>query len=202
MRIGNKVINVSTAIALSVAAGLALAFATAAKAADFAVGTGDGRAFIKVSGDIEMLDGLKLKSLAAAMNKNKKYKGLKVVVALESGGGSVIGGLGVAAIVLVNGWSTYVPPKTVCASACADIWLAGAEKFATKTSKIGMYSAGHKVKGEVVRVDEGNLLRIKYFVNLGLGKDAIVAMLTPDPDGMMWLTADKAKILGINYTTM
>ena len=65
-----------------------------------------------------------------------------------------------------------------------------------------MHSAGLKTKRGVVRADEINSLRIRYYLSIGLDREAIVPMLTPDPTEMLWLTPVKAKTMGIEYTVV
>jgi hypothetical protein len=44
---------------------------------------------------------------------------------LTSTGGNLLAGLEIGEQIHARGFDTYVPAKTICASACADIWLAG-----------------------------------------------------------------------------
>jgi len=167
-----------------------VAFTGTAKAADFSVyRNNDSYVYIDVRGEIAPTDGLVLAAAAA------KLKGMKVVVNLDSPGGNVIGGLGMAGTIRSNGWSTFVGDTAMCASACADVWLAGVNRYAYETSKIGMHSAS--LNG--VRSDEGNRPRIAFYIAIGLSKDAVVAMLSPSPTSMMWLTPAKAAEIGITY---
>ena len=112
-------------------------FTGVANAANFDVYTnGDNYTYVDVTGKIMLTDGLRFRELA------KKLKGKDVVVNLDSSGGNVLGGLGIAVTVRDNGWRTYVGSEITCASMCADIWLAGETRYASKTSYIGMHSAG------------------------------------------------------------
>jgi hypothetical protein len=126
-----------------------------------------------------------------------------VMVYLDSTGGNVIGGLGLAAVVYQNDWTTMVGSGSKCASTCADIWLAGSMRFVVDGAMIGFHSAGREVgKGSrkrMVRGDEINMMRAAYYIKLGLSAETAIELLTPNPDSMLWLTPSKAKELGIKY---
>jgi len=186
-----------TKLKIAIAALAAIcSFSSPAKAADFKVHADKDFVYLDITGKIDLMDGLVVKAAAAKLNS----VGKPIVVNLDSPGGNVIGGLGIANTIAINGWSTIVDADTMCASICADIWLAGKTRYAHSTAKIGMHSAGLTVKGKTLRADDGNLPRIKLFVALGISKDAIVGMLSPDPDSMMWMTPAWAKNVGIKYT--
>ena len=82
-------------------------FTGVANAANFDVYTnGDNYTYVDVTGKIMLTDGLRFRELA------KKLKGKDVVVNLDSSGGNVLGGLGIAVTVRDNGWRTYVGSET------------------------------------------------------------------------------------------
>ena len=183
---------------LTLAATLALAACTA-HAADISFrDMGDNFTAVSISGEIQMYDGLKFKKLIAKIPARHN-----VIVDLDSPGGNVIGGLGIANMVLANGYSTMVGGNTMCASMCADIWLAGKTRFVFDGAKIGMHSAGNKVgkgsKTRLVRNDNLNMLRMAFYLNRGLSIETAVAILTPNPNSMMWLDTTNAAKLNIEY---
>jgi hypothetical protein len=49
----------------------------------------------------------------------------KVIVTLSGPGGVALAAMKIGELIHTNGWATYVPSETVCASSCAIIWLAG-----------------------------------------------------------------------------
>jgi hypothetical protein len=49
----------------------------------------------------------------------------KVIVTLSGPGGVALTTMKIGELIHTNGWATFVPSGTVCASSCATIWLAG-----------------------------------------------------------------------------
>lgn len=178
---------------LALAAMLVLT-ATVANAANITITKAKNTTFVNLTGKIELLDGVKFK----IMTERLKYES-NVVVMLNSPGGSVVAGLTIGYITHNNDWDTAA--SGLCASACADIWLAGSTRYVFDDSKIGMHSEGMKVarKGKVKVKRGDNKERIAYFVRLGLDADAIVPMLMPNPNDMLWLTPANAETMGIEY---
>jgi ATP-dependent protease ClpP protease subunit len=187
---------------IALAAALTLATLTPTHAADINVFLSKGGDwYLTLKGTIDITDGITMRSWASVF----KSKGITdVTVMLDSPGGNVLGGLGVAATIWANDWDTLIGDGTTCASMCADIWLAGKSRYAYSTSKIGMHSAGRKVgKAGKVRMLRGdNSLRVKFYKKFGLSTTTIAKMIAPNPDDMMWLDADKAAELGIDYVVL
>jgi hypothetical protein len=189
--------KIATAMALCLGLG---AFAPA-QAAVIKPVMSDGSWYLTVEGAIDITDGIVMSGYAKAF----KAKGITdVTVILNSPGGNVLGGRGVAVTIWNNDWATVIPADTTCASMCADIWLAGSTRYAYPTSRIGTHSAGLKVgKAGNVRVKRAdNSDRIKFFRTIGLSEVAISSMLAPNPDDMLWLSPSKAADLGIKYTVL
>ena len=119
----------------------------------------------------------------------------KVVVQLNSPGGLVGEAIGIAQIVRARGFAVSVAPKTRCASACALIWLSAAERYASATGQVGFHAVYRKEDHAVA--GSGNALVGAYFARMGV-RDSVIAYITnADPREMNWLTAAKAKELGI-----
>jgi hypothetical protein len=184
----------SKKIALAVALAVT-AFTGTAKAADILVDKVNnvGVTMVRVIGKIDLDDGAKFVATTS------KIRSKNVLVMLDSPGGTVASGLIIGWTIKTKGWSTGVTNKDSCASACADIWLAGKLRLLGATSMIGMHSASDK---DGARSDDANLIRIKYYMALGIKTPAIVAMLTPGPDGMMWLTPALAKSIGLSINIL
>ena len=129
---------------------------------------------IQITGKINPMDGVKFVALTQNLTSDDK-----VLVSLDSPGGAVAAGLTIGYRIHNNDWETMVMGDNICASACADIWLAGSTRYFTDKAKIGVHSSGIKKGKKMVRADNND--RNKYFTRLGLGKDAIVAILAPEP---------------------
>src|SRR5205823_9267598 len=88
-----------------------------------------------IEGVIEPNDGGKFMEL---MLKDKPKKAL---ILLRSEGGNLIASLQIGRYIKNNGFATYVPGNSVCASGCAMIWLAGKSKMVDENAKIGFHAA-------------------------------------------------------------
>jgi hypothetical protein len=111
---------------------------------------------------------------------------------LASGGGSLREMVLIGRLVRKRGFSTWVPPNEACLSACALIWLAGTEKAAADTARIGFHQAYDDAKRETVA---GNAAVASYLRELGYGYGAIEFVTSAPPEGMRWLlSCDPASI--------
>jgi hypothetical protein len=126
----------------------------------------------------------------------------KALVALASKGGAVMEALDIGTQIRMKGYGTLVPSNEVCASACANIWLAGTPRFMSPNSLIGFHSAWKDVNGEHVVASEGDALIGSYLGKLGLPDAAVAYVTAAPPDGIQWLNAATAKNIGIDVQLM
>ena len=152
--------------------------------------TGTSMTLVWISGALEPGDAHRFKAAAADV-------GL-VSVLLNSPGGHLLESLEIGRTISERGYLTGVPPNTVCASACALVWLAGADRYMSSSSRIGFhaaYAAG--ADGRAAESGMGNALVGAYLNDLGLAEEAIVFATLAGPDEMAWLTVPDALRTGI-----
>ncbi len=147
---------------------------------------------ITVEGEIDISDGSNFAAAAASLGRQR------AAVVFDSPGGSLLAGLQIGQIIRLHHYATFVPDDTVCASACAFSWLAGAPRFMQPSSRIGFHAAYVTNGREKVETGMGNALVGAYMTTLGLSLDAIVFAETAHPDEISWLTPQAAQKLDIS----
>ncbi|MCA1443247.1 hypothetical protein I6F07_24095 [Ensifer sp. IC4062] len=154
----------------------------------------DGIDFISVTGVLNEGDDATFRKIAAASDN--------AMVVLNSEGGSVTAGIEIGRAIKLRGFATAVPPGSLCASACALTWLAGSPRFLDSTSKLGFHAAYRVVNGKASESGVGNALVGAYLNQNGLPDNAIIYVTSAPPEGIEWLTADKAPAAGISYESL
>lgn len=173
-------------------AGLLAVLGFPAAAADISRQIGDdGIDLISVTGVLTEGDDAAFRKVAAQSER--------AVVVLNSEGGSVIAGIEIGRAIRLLGFATAVPPETLCASACALTWLAGSPRLLDDKSKLGFHAAYRVLDGKASESGVGNALVGAYLNQIGLPDNAIVYVTSAPPEGIEWLTADKAPTVGISY---
>lgn len=150
--------------------------------------------FMNIYGQINEEDGRRFQDLS----RNIK----RAVVTLDSPGGSVLGGLEIGRSIRSNNYVTAVPNKTLCASSCALIWLAGAKRFAEEGSFIGFHAAFIYKNGKPVETGSGNALIGAYLNQIGLSDKAIIFITNAPPEGIARLDKSLSQQYGILYTSV
>jgi hypothetical protein len=149
---------------------------------------------IFIDGDIEKGDFDKFKKLVL---DNKLPVG-GVIVSLDSRGGAMVDAANIGIAIRNMKWWTAA--RELCASACADIWVAGVKRGVYKETALGFHAVYTTNKDGKNEVDSsGNALTGAYYSKLGLSYDAIDYLTSAPPDGMEWLNNEKAKKYNINY---
>lgn len=105
----------------------------------------------------------------------------KAIVALESPGGDVASAITMGEHIRMKGYKTFVGPDSICASACALVWLAGAVRGGTETSKIGFHSASD---GTGAITGPGNAMIGAYLNKIGVSYRAVRYITTSAPMDM------------------
>jgi hypothetical protein len=100
-----------------------LCFESPAESAEIAVNAPDAyhRIFVDIVGEITLDDDQAFERKVAVIHAHDD----KVIVTLSGPGGVALTAMKIGEFIHTNGWATYVPSGTVCASSCAIIWLAG-----------------------------------------------------------------------------
>lgn len=124
------------------------------------------------------------------------------LVVLASGGGSVTSAIDIGTLISYKGFSTFVPEDTLCASACALIWLAGKNRFAEDASLIGFHAAYVFKEGIPYESGTGNALVGAYLNRLGLPDEAIIFVTNAPPEGITRLTKDLSDAVGISFISI
>lgn len=151
-------------------------------------------AVIEISGAIELGDEEKFRAVAAS------YRDALIV--LSSFGGRISPAFEIGKDIRVRGYDTIVAEQTVCASACALIWLAGKTKYATHTSRIGFHASSIADGNEVRETGMGNALVGRYLTLLGYSEAAVVYVTFAPPDQLLWLTDAPYDVSQIRYSSV
>jgi hypothetical protein len=81
-----------------------------------------------------------------------------------------------------------------CTSACALAWLGAAQRIGQPTSRIGFHGVYTQAGGTS---SSGNALAGAYLARLGYGYSFIEWATSAPPNGMLWLTRDRALDIGV-----
>ena len=106
-----------------------------------------------------------------------------------SNGGQFFPAIVIGDFIRLTGMATYVPADKTCASACAFVWLAGAQRMVGGGTKahIGFHGVYDAATGQQLVVP--NVILATYLGYLNFTYDAVLWMLTPRPLATHWLTA-------------
>jgi hypothetical protein len=150
-----------------------------------------GRPMVVINGDIEFGDFEKFIKVAGKLPPG-------TIVGLNSEGGAAIDALEIGHVVRHKRFLTVA--GSVCASACAFIWLAGVDRGAFEDSLIGFHNAYDGATGQATGA--GNAVVGAYLTKLGFSYKTIIFMTDAKSDEMAWLNFEKAKELGIKVTRL
>jgi hypothetical protein len=171
-------------------AGVVLAAATPASAANFAMTSGCGEdhsdkscTTIDINGEIEVEDGVKWKLLL------EKMRTPRAVVILNSPGGSVGAALLIANDIFNREYDTGFR-EGICNSACTTIWLAGKTRYMSSRAALGFHQARDAVTNRKSR--SGNDAAFEFYAKLKLPEPAMRYFFSAAPNELAWVTFDKA----------
>jgi hypothetical protein len=173
---------------------LLLALPGGARAADITAATGPAGQTIALSGLIQPGDDAKLASALAAARH-------PVGLTLSSLGGNVQAALAIGAIVRRDGLRTAVAPRSICASACGLVWLAGTTRVLGEDAHVGLHAAYLRHNGVNVETGAANALIGAYLGRLGFDDRAIVYLTSAPPDEMTWILPADRQRYGIAFDT-
>ena len=152
----------------------------------------NGKHVVVVDGDLTQEEDLAtFQTLARAAPEGSSVR-------LRSRGGKIVTGLEMGKLIRQRRFATVVMDDTLCASACALAWLAGAPRVMGKKARIGFHAAS--ING--VETGAGNALVGAYLDRLGLPERAIYFATVAGPKEMSWLTPESAKGYGIDVVPM
>jgi hypothetical protein len=171
-------------------AGVVLAAATPASAANFAMmsGCGEDRSdksctSIYINGEIEVEDGGKWRLLL------EKIRAPHAVVTLNSPGGSVTAALLIANDILDREYDTGFI-EGICYSACTTIWLAGKTRYMSSGLALGFHQAKDAITNRKSR--GGNDAAFGYYARLKLPEKAMRYFFSAAPNELALVSFDKA----------
>lgn len=122
----------------------------------------------------------------------------RVSVILRSDGGLVAEALKIGAEIRMRNFATMVPADSDCHSACGLIWVSGARRYMSRTSRIGFHAAYRKRNGQVQESGMGNAEIGSFLTHLGLRIEAIRYFTAAGPNEIALLTPERARALGID----
>jgi hypothetical protein len=154
----------------------------------------NGVALISIVGEIKFGDEEKFRELS--------LKNPKAIVALDSPGGSLIPGLEIGRMINLRGYRTVVLDKTLCASACALIWLGGIPRYLEPGGVLGFHASYRTVDGKMIESGVANALIGHYFSQLNLSENAVVFATSAPPDKIMVLNDENRLDSGIQFETL
>jgi hypothetical protein len=150
---------------------------------------------ISLTGDI--VRGDEIAFATAARNADK------ALVVLDSRGGSIMAAIAIGRLIRTYGYSTIVADGGTCASACADIWLAGNNRFLQPLAHIGFHAAfTTEGDGSNHVTGAGNAIIGAYYQEIGLGTTTIATLTNPDPNDILWLIPNSPLMTELNAKIM
>lgn len=173
---------------------LFLLFPHVACAATFEVKKLDGSQFLFIFVDGEFVEGdsRKFNDIAIGLDD--------AIVMFNSPGGLITEGLSIGRTIFIKRFNTGVGSNSICASVCGLAWLAGFEKFAFPSSRVGFHAI-YTNPGSNMRISSaGNALVGAYLQRLGFNDELIVYATDMEPTSMQWLTAKDAERFRLNVT--
>lgn len=173
---------------------LLLALPCGARGADIAAVTGPAGQAIALSGLIQSGDDAKLASVLAAAHHPTS-------LSLASLGGNVQAALAIGMMVRREGLHTAVAPRSICASACGLVWLAGTTRVMGQDAHVGLHAAYLRRNGVDVETGAANALIGAYLGRLGFDDRAIVYLTSAPPEEMTWILPADRQRYGIAFDT-
>lgn len=159
------------------------------------IGTGNSEIAISVSGEIDSGDDeLFSESLQTAQNERLAVG----FVNLNSPGGIVSTGAGMARIIRNRQIKTRVKSGSTCASACFMLFAAGKERHAEPGARIGVHSAVNQRYGETKDAKSTTIDMARFLSELDVPSSIIGKIVTTKPDQITWLTAEDLRAMKVH----
>lgn len=157
-----------------------------------------GRTFIDVAGEIVVGDDQTFQQKVAVVHAGVD----KVIVTLSGPGGAAIPALNIGELIHKNGWSTYVPSGTMCASSCGIIWLAGTPRAVEGAP--GVVIGFHAVYSSETKGESGvgNAVLGSHLSRWGLSDVAVECVTIFRPNEMGWLSGPDGNACGITWQVL
>lgn len=172
---------------------LLLSFSARTHGADISVRTIEGTEtpMILVSGDIVRGDESKFRRISLEHEN--------AVVLLDSMGGTLGPALSIGEAIRLREYVTVVPNGSVCASACALVWLAGERRALSPAGKVGFHASYYEENGQRIETGVGNAVIGHYLSRLNLPEKAVVFATSSSPHQITWLNESNRESSGIYF---
>jgi hypothetical protein len=151
----------------------------------------DGNHMVVINGPMVLGDEYKFASAIAGFSK--------LTISLNSPGGLTDVALFIGRVIRQRHYATLVPQGTICASACAMVWIAGSPRKMYQTSRIGFHATFVQTPVGYAISSEGNALVGAYYGEMGLGSAAIVYFTQAAPKSIKWLSAADASKIELEF---
>ena len=173
----------------------------ATQAADISVlveGTPDRPAIIFIQGAFQVDGFLNDTNTFSIISARQKHDAM---IFLDSPGGKIATAIWIGQRIREHGFKTAVGDGALCSSACALIWMAGAERYLGAKAHLGFHSTRstwNKSDPNYNRPYElGNDIVTKYLQKLGVKEQESALLLAAPPNSMMWVTIESLAMYGI-----
>ncbi len=146
---------------------------------------------IVLRGDIELGDAETLERLIETLDKDG-HSPRRLL--LDSPGGNLLGGIGLARLVRRHGdLATMVTYGSTCASVCFLVFASGHEKFADYNSFVGVHGVADKDGHVSERTTAATMAMAHVSEELGVPAPINAKIVTTPPNEIVWLTHEDLK---------
>jgi hypothetical protein len=158
--------------------------------------TKEGKVVIALHGDISEGDAASFSNIVKAANaQGKIVSGIR----LNSQGGNLSEGLKLADLVRFAKIATIVPNGSLCASACFLIFAGGEQRFASRSSQIGVHGASFN-GAETPESSAATIEMVRYAKLLGVPDRILGEMAATPPSEMFWLSQNDLLAMNVTLT--
>jgi len=172
----------------SVLTAAAIAAASPASAMTYSWRAINDHIVIDAAGDITLNEKANFASWVAYAAQSWGGKKATAII-LNSGGGSVVGGDGLAGVIYQHHLLTGVAHGGFCASACVEVWASGVTKTVPFDGRIGVHHA--TAQGNDDQADNGTRYMVSVYRRLDAPASVIDATITTASSDIHWLTRDE-----------
>jgi hypothetical protein len=155
--------------------------------------TKDGKVVILLAGVIAPGDNDKFLNLVRRANNAKL---LVSGIRLNSPGGDLAEGLGLAQSIKTAQITTVVVSGGVCASACFLAFAGGAEKYVSFSGRVGVHGASDENGVETTGAAAATVGMARAAKELGASVAVLGKMVITPPDKIVWLSPDDLRSMG------
>lgn len=158
--------------------------------------TKEGKVVIALYGDIEQGDAESFSNIVKTANaQGKVVSGLR----LNSQGGNLAEGFKLADLVKFAKIATIVPNGSLCASACFLIFAGGEQRFASRSSQIGVHGASSN-GAETPESSAATIEMVRFAKLLGVPDRILGEMAATPPSQMFWLSQNDLLAMNVTLT--